>query len=115
MDELEPEGKHYRDPHNDGIYNTDYGFEPNPDMIYDRNNDHDGRDQPDPSARSDISADSIEKGDEFGYKRSQDRWLDSLYKKNALIVQVTYPRTANNEKELTVVRGEFLEVSYEGN
>jgi hypothetical protein len=25
-------------------------------------------------------------------------------------VQVTYPRTANNEKELTVSRGEFLEV-----
>ncbi len=23
---------------------------------------------------------------------------------------MTYPRTANNEKELTVVRGEFLEV-----
>jgi epidermal growth factor receptor kinase substrate 8 len=23
---------------------------------------------------------------------------------------VTYPRTANNEKELTVVRGEFLEI-----
>jgi hypothetical protein len=26
------------------------------------------------------------------------------------VVQVTYPRTANNEKELTVSRGEFLEV-----
>ena len=26
------------------------------------------------------------------------------------VVQVTYPRTANNEKEMTVVRGEFLEV-----
>ena len=26
------------------------------------------------------------------------------------IVQVTYPRTANNDKELTVFRGEFLEV-----
>ena len=25
-------------------------------------------------------------------------------------LQVTYPRTANNEKELTVARGEFLEV-----
>jgi epidermal growth factor receptor kinase substrate 8 len=26
-------------------------------------------------------------------------------------VQVTYPRTANNDKELTVIRGEYLEVS----
>ncbi len=26
------------------------------------------------------------------------------------MLQVTYPRTANNEKELSVVRGEFLEV-----
>ena len=26
------------------------------------------------------------------------------------MVEVTYPRTANNDKELTVVRGEFLEV-----
>ena len=25
-------------------------------------------------------------------------------------MQVTYPRTANNEKEMSVVRGEFLEV-----
>ncbi|RXG71244.1 Epidermal growth factor receptor kinase substrate 8-like protein 3 [Armadillidium vulgare] len=25
-------------------------------------------------------------------------------------VQVTYPRTANNDKELTVVRGEYLQV-----
>lgn len=26
------------------------------------------------------------------------------------VVRVTYPRTANNDKELSVVRGEYLEV-----
>ncbi|XP_054281539.1 epidermal growth factor receptor kinase substrate 8-like isoform X2 [Macrosteles quadrilineatus] len=67
----------------------------------------------DPSARSDISADSIERsgrgpGDKF--ERSQARWLEELRASGAKIVQVTYPRTANNDKELTVIRGEFLEV-----
>jgi len=68
----------------------------------------------DPSARSDISADSIERsgrgpgGDRF--ERSQARWLEDLRTSGAKIVQVTYPRTANNDKELTVIRGEFLEV-----
>ncbi|KOC59829.1 Epidermal growth factor receptor kinase substrate 8 [Habropoda laboriosa] len=33
-----------------------------------------------------------------------------LYARHAKIVQVTYPRTANNDKELTVVRGEYLEI-----
>lgn len=72
----------------------------------------------DPSARSDISADSIERsgrgpgagvgGERFD--RSQARWLEELKASGAKIVQVTYPRTANNDKELTVIRGEFLEV-----
>lgn len=39
-----------------------------------------------------------------------DVWLENLKERNAKIVQVTYPRTANNEKELTVIRGEYLEV-----
>lgn len=39
-----------------------------------------------------------------------DVWLENLRERNAKIVQVTYPRTANNEKELTVIRGEYLEV-----
>lgn len=30
--------------------------------------------------------------------------------KGAHVVQVMYPRTANNDKELTVLRGEYLEV-----
>lgn len=38
-------------------------------------------------------------------------WLDELQAKGSKVVQVTYPRTANNDKELTVVRGEYLEVS----
>jgi len=70
--------------------------------------------------RSDISADSIERNGGGGmgmegqqrFERSQARFLDELRSRDAKIVQVTYPRTANNEKELTVIRGEFLEVSY---
>lgn len=72
------------------------------------------------STRSDISADSIERNGSGGvgtegqqrFERSQARFLDELRSRGAKIVQVTYPRTANNEKELTVIRGEFLEVRY---
>lgn len=39
-----------------------------------------------------------------------DAWLEEMHARDAKIVQVTYPRTANNDKELTVVRGEFLEI-----
>lgn len=120
VDELESDGKHFRDSAG-GLYTSDYNdYEPsNQDYMYERNNDnlhHDPREkldhdrELDPSTRSDISADSIERNDDRSFKRSQDRWLDLLHKKNALVVQVTYPRTANNEKELTVVRGEYLEI-----
>lgn len=120
VDELESENKHYREMHKD-VYTSDYDYEPNhQEFMYDRQHDnphHDHRDSKvehereiDPSARSDISADSIERNDERSFKRSQERWVDMLHKKNAQIVQVTYPRTANNEKELTVVRGEYLEI-----
>lgn len=39
-----------------------------------------------------------------------DSWISDLQQRGAKIVQVTYPRTANNDKELTVTRGEYLEV-----
>lgn len=39
-----------------------------------------------------------------------DEWVLELTRRGVRVVQVTYPRKANNEKELTVVRGEFLEV-----
>ncbi|XP_074098578.1 epidermal growth factor receptor kinase substrate 8 isoform X2 [Cotesia typhae] len=63
-------------------------------------------------AHSDISVDSIERGPRGtpATDRAQEAWLDDLLAKGAKIVQVTYPRTANNDKELTVVRGEYLEV-----
>lgn len=73
------------------------------------------------SARSDISLDSIERTggnvEEMHHRSnpaadiSQEAWLEDLQSKGANVVQVTYPRTANNDKELTVVRGEYLEVS----
>ncbi|XP_075676958.1 uncharacterized protein LOC113795507 isoform X2 [Dermatophagoides pteronyssinus] len=40
----------------------------------------------------------------------QMEWLGELQSRNAKIVRVLFPRTANNNKELTVVRGEILEV-----
>lgn len=53
-------------------------------------------------------------GREMNSRMTQDQsieaWLDELQSRGAKIVQVTYPRTANNDKELTVVRGEYLEV-----
>uniref|UniRef100_A0A1B6CXT1 SH3 domain-containing protein n=1 Tax=Clastoptera arizonana TaxID=38151 RepID=A0A1B6CXT1_9HEMI len=71
----------------------------------------------DHSTRSDISADSIERnsgvasaGGPERFERVQAKWLEELRNNGSKIVQVTYPRTANNDKELTVIRGEFLEV-----
>ncbi|XP_047473338.1 epidermal growth factor receptor kinase substrate 8-like protein 2 isoform X3 [Penaeus chinensis] len=57
--------------------------------------------------RSDISQDSM---DQPTFEKHQRQWLNDLKSRGAKIVQVTYPRTANNDKELTVVRGEYLEV-----
>lgn len=113
-------------------------YDPPSQDYYDRNNEgiaagsafhhgHDGDLEPHMhSGRSDISVDSIERnngggpgggpgpgvmmGDERGFKRIQENFRDQLNKKNAMVVQVTYPRTANNDKELTVVRGEYLEI-----
>lgn len=84
----------------------------------------------DVTARSDISADSIERngsgplgppiaggGPVHGgpdsqqrFERAQVKWLQELKAQGAKVVQVTYPRTANNDKELTVIRGEYLEI-----
>ncbi|KAL1438594.1 hypothetical protein MTO96_047951 [Rhipicephalus appendiculatus] len=65
---------------------------------------HDPRDQ-----RSELSVDSMEAGG--GDPQRQWRaWAEALRDQGAKIVQVVYPRTANNDKELTVVRGEFLEI-----
>jgi hypothetical protein len=41
----------------------------------------------------------------------QRAFIDELLQKRAKTVQVTYDRVAQNPKELTVARGEFLEVS----
>lgn len=47
-----------------------------------------------------------------GQQSSTDTWLDDIQARSGKVVQVTYPRTANNDKELTVIRGEYLEVMY---
>jgi len=54
-----------------------------------------------------------DEGDDSSLALAEDEqrgWLADLHHRGCHIVQVTYPRTANNEKELSVVRGEFLEV-----
>lgn len=40
-----------------------------------------------------------------------EAWARGVAARGGRVVRVTYPRTANNDKELTVVRGEYLEVS----
>ncbi|XP_023231843.1 epidermal growth factor receptor kinase substrate 8-like protein 2 [Centruroides sculpturatus] len=72
------------------------------------------RDIRDRDVRSDFSADSIEhtsgSDPHKQFEWQQQQWLEELKSQNAKIVQVVYPRTANNDKELTVIRGEYLEV-----
>lgn len=63
------------------------------------------------SVRSDISNDSIERTVVTHDQSSTLGWLEDIQSRNGKIAQVTYPRTANNDKELSVVRGEFVEVS----
>jgi len=48
--------------------------------------------------------------DQVRFDREQRAWMLELVNKGSKVVQVTYPRTANNEKEMTVARGEYLEV-----
>jgi len=48
--------------------------------------------------------------DDFG--SGQRAFMDSVRSRGGRVVVVTHPRTANNHKELTVVRGEYLEVCF---
>jgi len=48
--------------------------------------------------------------DQLMWDRNQRNFIMDLKERGSRIVEVTYPRTANNDKELTVARGEFLEV-----
>lgn len=47
-------------------------------------------------------------GDDFS--AGQRAFVDSVRSHGGRVVVVSHPRTANNHKELTVVRGEYLEV-----
>ncbi|KFM63697.1 Epidermal growth factor receptor kinase substrate 8, partial [Stegodyphus mimosarum] len=71
---------------------------------------HDTRER---DMRSDFSADSIDRAvsdPQLQFEHHQKQFLEELRQKGAHVVQVMYPRTANNDKELTVLRGEYLEV-----
>ncbi|CAH1970039.1 unnamed protein product [Acanthoscelides obtectus] len=113
IDEMESESKGYHEQ-----YSSDYNDYPSSSQdAHDRGNSYHHppeKDLPPPmveSTRSDISVDSIERNPEDrGFGRNQEAFLEELQSRGANIVQVTYPRTANNDKELTVVRGEFLEI-----
>lgn len=48
---------------------------------------------------------AADRDDELG-----EAWARGVAARGGRVVRVTYPRTANNDKELTVVRGEYLEV-----
>ncbi|XP_044765453.1 epidermal growth factor receptor kinase substrate 8-like [Coccinella septempunctata] len=116
----EIEEKHYRESHSEPQYSTEYN-DYDQDNMFDRGYEppleRESKREPQREippirdTRSEISVDSIERtGEELSFTRSQELFLDELQAKGAHIVQVTYPRTANNDKEMTVVRGEFLEI-----
>lgn len=102
-----PPHRHHPDSSLDSYYEYDRSPVDSPHrFMYDQRERSRGEPSPPAGPRSDISADSIERG----YERSQARWLEELKAQGAKVVQVTYPRTANNDKELSVIRGEFLEI-----
>lgn len=106
-DYLEYEGGREERPSND-YFERNYG--PASDL-YGREDRERERAVDQTRAHSEISLDSIERGPRgAAVERAQEGWLDDLMSRNAKVVQVTYPRTANNDKELTVVRGEYLEL-----
>ncbi|XP_074593614.1 arouser isoform X2 [Brevipalpus obovatus] len=57
-------------------------------------------------------ADSTERDSPVSHlnEAEQLEWLGELQSRGVRIVQVLFPRTANNEKELTVEKGEILEI-----
>ena len=66
-----------------------------------------------PGHHEDPEEEEVEDEDDSSLAMAEDEqrgWLTDLQRRGCHVVQVTYPRTANNEKELSVVRGEFLEV-----
>jgi len=70
-----------------------------------------GMNQHSPNSESADSDGPERTGDELmRWERAQRNFMMDLMNKGTKMVQVTYPRTANNEKELSVSRGEYLEV-----
>ncbi|VVC89489.1 unnamed protein product [Leptidea sinapis] len=59
------------------------------------------------------AASSPERETQYRSERDEDdlgeAWARGVTARGGRVVRVTYPRTANNDKELTVVRGEYLE------
>ena len=83
-------------PEFDHVYPDSKGHPGHPHEVEDEEEEHDEHDE-------DNSSLAMAEDEQRG-------WLRDLQQRGCHVVQVTYPRTANNEKELSVVRGEFLEV-----
>ncbi|XP_068216102.1 epidermal growth factor receptor kinase substrate 8-like isoform X2 [Palaemon carinicauda] len=103
------QGRHRGDEYGSDYYDSDRReASPTPDRYYpDRPRSMTPPSEYPQAGRSDISQDSM---DQPTFEKHQRQWLAELKSRGAKIVQVTYPRTANNDKELTVGRGEYLEV-----
>merc|ERR1719273_2059488 len=84
--------------------------EPDFDHVYPESKGHGGHPH---EVEEEEEEDGVEDEDDSSLAMAEDEqrgWLSDLQRRGCHVVQVTYPRTANNEKELSVVRGEFLEV-----
>merc|ERR1711997_754932 len=87
--------------------------EPDFDHVYPDSKGHGGHHPHDVHEEEEEEEDGVEDEDDSSLAMAEDEqrgWLSDLQRRGCHVVQVTYPRTANNEKELSVVRGEFLEV-----
>ncbi|KAK7066932.1 Epidermal growth factor receptor kinase substrate 8-like, partial [Halocaridina rubra] len=107
--EAEMRGRHRGDEYGSDYYDSDRrDASPTPGRYYpDRPRSMTPPSEYPQAGRSDISQESM---DPSTFEKHQRQWLADLKSRGVKVVQVTYPRTANNDKELTVVRGEYLEV-----
>ena len=97
-------------PRNDDDYDRERPGSSNYDRFHGEDDGERRRAYPERVLKEELRSDDEGSYDESGSKAEQREWAESMLNRGLNVVRVTYPRTANNEKELTVVRGEFLEV-----
>lgn len=103
-EQLEHHQKHFNNRNNkiktSSAHNNCSDSDEREDHLEETGNHHYSRSSP--VLRDNMQFESIES--------EQKNWLIELQNRNARILRVLYPRTANNDKELTVFRGEILEL-----